>query len=75
MHFEEVTAAQGGLERMGLGGNGGVGAGRPVGILRNNSHLRSSVRKREWGAFRNGQGGQGGIVARSIVKGKFSRFL
>lgn len=72
MHFEEVTVAQGGLERMGLGGNGGVGAGRPVGILRNNSHLRSSVRKREWGAFRNGQGG---IVARSIVKGKFSRFL
>ena len=53
-------------------GGGGVGVRIPVEIARNNSYLRSSALKLGWGAFGNGQGG---IVARKIVKGKFSRSL
>ena len=66
IHFQKVTT-QRGLERVGE-----VGVRRPVGIVKNNPNLRSSVLKLGWGAFGNGQGG---VVARNIVKGKVNRFL
>ena len=50
----------------------GEGAGRPVGVVRNNPNLRSSVLKLGWGSFGNGSGSG---VAENIEKGKSNRSL
>lgn len=50
----------------------GEGVGRPVGIVRNNPNLRSSVLKLGWDAFGNGSGSS---VAGNIEKGKSNRSL
>lgn len=47
-----------------------MGTGRPVGIVKNNPNLRSSILQLGWSAFGNGWGD---VVARNIVKGKLTR--
>lgn len=71
MHLGKLLQHREALEGWSIGRRG-VGIGRPVGLERSNSNLRSSVLKLGWGAFGNGQGG---VVAENIMKGKVSRSL
>ena len=70
VHFQKVTVNKWSFRDRGR--RRGEGAGRPVGIVRNNPNLRSSVLKLGWGAFGNGPGSG---VAENIEKGKSNRSL